>query len=50
MKIAGGIMSVLGLIILIRVIQYELELIWGFPILITGIVLMTLGFKYDKRK
>lgn len=50
MKIAGAIMLAIGIVMLIRVIQFDLGLIWGFPILITGLVLLILGFAEKKNK
>ena len=50
MKIAGAIMLAIGIVMLIRVIQFDLGLIWGFPILIMGLVLLILGFAEKKTK
>ena len=48
MKIAGTIMLVLGILLLIRIIQFKMGIIWGLPIPITGVALLILGYTYDK--
>ena len=49
MKIASTFMLIFGIIIFARVIEYGFNILWGFPILITGIILLVLGSVENKK-